>query len=60
MACHAAVSDCGGECVEGDPEPQVSRFVSGDFVVVASQVLDEGVPRGERLSRPFPARTHDG
>jgi hypothetical protein len=42
--------DGGGERVKDDLEAVVSRFVGGDFVVAAAQVLDEGVPGGERLS----------
>ena len=43
-------SDAGGECVEGHPEPVVSWFVGSEFVMVASQVLHEGMPGGQRLS----------
>ncbi len=34
---------------EGDPQPITQRFVDGDFVVAASEVLDDGVTGGYRL-----------
>jgi hypothetical protein len=39
---------------EGSREPMPGIDVGGQFVVAATQVLDEGVPRTDHLCRPEP------